>query len=201
MWYRKAQVQPGVAQNNQPVQTPAETAQPVQTAPPVLQQAPAPTTVDQQTAVTNLQNSINTILSQTGKTYLQIISELNNLKTSNESNQTIDQNTKNNINTILDASITSVTTSAAGNFNKPFVPANEQGQQINQELIDVSNPAARLINPTNSAKLPGQGGLLMRDAIQPKVIEPKPTAVPAGAQNPPQEQKPLPGTSSNKATK
>ena len=192
MWYRKAQVQPGAVQNNQSVQTPAETAQPV------LQQAPAPTTVDQQTAVTNLQNGINTILSQTGKTYLQIISELNNLKTSNESNQTIDQNTKNNINTILDASITSVTTSAAGNFNKPFVPANEQGQQINQELIDVSNPAARLINPTNSAKLPGQGGLLMRDAIQPKVI---PATVPAGAQNPPQEQKPLPGTNSNKATK
>jgi hypothetical protein len=197
MWYRKAQVQPGVVQNNQPIQTPPaqqeQGPQSAQQAQPALKQTlPVVDPEITQAAISTFQTGINNILNQTGKTYLQIITELNNLKSSNESNQALDQNTKNSINAILDSNITSVTNSAAGNFNKDFVPV-DQNQQTTPELVDLTNPAARLINPTNSVNLPGQGGLLKRDAIEPRVIEPQTTA--------PNKEETKPGTTLNKAAK
>jgi hypothetical protein len=74
MWYRKAQVAP--AENTQ---------------------EPAPQSAADQAIVISYQSGINNILNQTGKTFLDIITELNNYKNTIASNASIEQNTKNNI--------------------------------------------------------------------------------------------------------
>jgi hypothetical protein len=166
MWYRKAQVQAPAA--------PADPATPVQP-------------VDQ-TAISGYQTGINNILTQTGKTYLEIITELNNYKSSIASNQSINKETKANIDTILEATITSVTNAASGNLNQPYTPPQPTAPAgSTEEPLDQTNPAARLVIQPGTTALPGAGGLLSRDAIKPRTgpttpPPPPPPGSPAGAQ-------------------
>lgn len=169
MWYRKAQVQAPAA--------PAQPAAPVQP-------------VDQ-TAISGYQTGINNILAQTGKTYLEIITELNNYKSSIASNQSINKETKANIDTILEATITSVTNAAGGNLNQPYTPPQPTSPAGSaEEPLDQTNPAARLVSQPGTTGLPGAGGLLSRDAIKPRTgptMPPPPPSPgsPAGAQGAP----------------
>ena len=66
MWYRKAQVAP--AENTQD---------------------PAPQSAADQAIVISYQSGMNNILNQTGKTFLDIITELNNYKNTISSNASI----------------------------------------------------------------------------------------------------------------
>ena len=154
MWYRKAQVAP--AENTQaPAQAPA--------------QDPAPQSAADQAIVISYQSGMNNILNQTGKTFLDIITELNNYKNTIASNASIEQNTKNNIVAIIDASITAVNASSGGNFNQPYAPPQASNTAVTEQ-IDQSNPASRLISPTSNTGLPGTGGLLTKDMIIPKPL-------------------------------
>ena len=118
MWYRKAQV--ATAENTQ---------------------EPAPQSAAYQAIVISYQSGINNILNQTGKTFLDIITELNNYKNSIASIASIEQNTKNNIVAIIDASITAVNASSGGNFNQPYAPPQASNTAVTEQ-IDQSNPAS-----------------------------------------------------------
>ena len=165
MWYRKAQVQD---------QAQAAPVQPIDP-----------------TAISGYQAGINTILAQTGKSYLEIITELNNYKSSIASNQSVNKETKINIDTILDNTITSVSNAAGGNLNQPYTPPQPTAPAgCAEEPLDPTNPAARLVNQPGTTALPGMGGLLGKDAIKPRTgptmpPPPPPPGSPAGAQGAP----------------
>ncbi len=169
MWYRKAQVQSDA--NQEPVDP---------------------------TAISGYQAGIDRILAQTGKTYLEIINELNNYKSSIASYENINKNTKNSINAIIDTTVTAVTNSANGNFNQPYVPQVASPAAPTEEALDPTNPLARLVNQNGTTALPGSaGGLLRSDAIKPKlgpVMTPPPPPPPAGTQSAPgAQQQTVPG--------
>ncbi len=167
MWYRKAQVQAPAA--------PAQPAAPVEPIDP--------------TAISGYQTGINTILAQTDKTYSEIITQLNNYKSSIASNQSINKATKINIDTILDNTITSVQNAAGGNLNQPYTPPQPTAPAGSaEEPLDTTNPTARLVQP-GTTSVPGAGGLLRPDMIKPKtgptMPPPPPPGSPVGAQGAP----------------
>ncbi len=169
MWYRKAQVQAPAA--------PAQPAAPVEPIDP--------------TAISGYQTGINTILAQTDKTYLDIITQLNNYKSSIASNQSINKATKINIDTILDNTITSVQNAAGGNLNQLYTPPQPTAPAGSaEEPLDQTNPAARLVSQPGTTSVPGASGLLRGDAIKPRTgptmpPPPPPPGSPAGAQGAP----------------
>lgn len=150
-------------------------------------QVQAPVQPVDPTAISGYQTGINTILAQTGKTYLDIITELNNYRSSIASSQSVDKETKINIDTILNNTITSVQNAAGGNLNQIYTPPQPTtAAGTAEEPLDPTNPAARLVSPAGTAALPGTGGLLSRDAIKPRtgptmVPPPPPPGSPAGA--------------------
>lgn len=177
MWYRKAQVQTGAAPAQQPNPAPAQQAQaPTQPAP-----------VADQTAISGYQIQINNILAQTGKTYSEIITGLNNYKSSINSNLGIDEQTKVSASGLIDTALSALTTSAGQNLNQPYIPQTTSAPGTATENLDPTNPAARLVTPLSGSTLPqgSGGGYLGVDQIKqrtgPTMQSPAPGA-PAGQQ-------------------
>jgi hypothetical protein len=155
-------------------------------------------TVDQ-TAISGYQIGINNILAQSGKTFTDIITQLNNYKLSINSNLSIDEQTRNNASALIDTNITTLTTSSGGNLNAPYTPQQVIPTSVSAEPIDTTNPAARMINQLSGSTLPaGSGGLLGRDQIKQKQLAPPPPP-PSGAQG--AQQQAAPGKSLHDALK
>jgi hypothetical protein len=155
-------------------------------------------TVDQ-TAISGYQIGINNILAQSGKTFTDIITQLNNYKLSINSNLSIDEQTRNNASALIDTNITTLTTSSGGNLNAPYTPQQVIPTGVSAEPIDPSNPAARMINPLSGSTLPaGSGGLLGSDQIKLRQLAPPPPP-PSGAQG--AQQQATPGKSLHDALK
>jgi len=152
-------------------------------------------TVDQ-TAISGYQIGINNILAQSGKTFTDIITQLNNYKLSINSNLSIDEQTRNNASALIDTNVNTLTTSSGGNLNAPYTPQQVIPTGVSAEPIDTTNPAARMINQLSGSTLPaGSGGLLGRDQIKQKQLAPPPS----GAQG--AQQQAAPGKSLHDALK
>jgi hypothetical protein len=152
-----------------------------------------------QTAISGYQIGINNILAQSGKTFTDIITQLNNYKLSINLNLSIDEQTRNNASALIDTNITTLTTSSGGNLNAPYTPQQVIPTGVSAEPIDPSNPAARMINPLSGSTLPaGSGGLLGPDQIKQRQLAPPPPP-PSGAQG--AQQQAAPGKSLHDALK
>jgi len=155
-------------------------------------------TVDQ-TAISGYQIGINNILAQTGKTFTDIITQLNNYKLSINSNLSVNEQTRNNASALIDTNITTLTTSSSGNLSAPYTPQQVIPTGVSAEPIDTTNPAARMINPLSGSTLPaGSGGLLRADQIKQRQQAPPPPP-PPGAQG--AQQQAAPGKSLHDALK
>jgi hypothetical protein len=152
-----------------------------------------------QTAISGYQIGINNILAQSGKTFTDIITQLNNYKLSINSNLSVNEQTRNNASALIDTNITTLTTSSGGNLSAPYTPQQVIPTGVSAEPIDTTNPAARMINPLSGSTLPaGSGGLLGRDQIKQRQLAPPPPP-PSGAQG--AQQQATPGKSLHDALK
>ncbi len=127
-----------------------------------------------QVAVSGHQTIINNILAQNGKTFNEIINQLNVHKISVNSSLGLNDPTKTNIASLIDSYITNLTSSAAGNLNKTYIPPQNENKVVNvnpNEPLDPMNPAARLIDPLSKYTVPRGtgGGLLQADRIKQRV--------------------------------
>jgi len=131
-------------------------------------------TVDQ-TAISGYQTGINNILAQTGKTFTDIITQLNNYKLSINSNLSINEQTRNNASALIDTNVNTLTTSSVGNLSAPYTPQQVIPTGVSAEPIDATNPTARMINPLSGSTLSaGSGGLLGPDQIKQRQLAPPP---------------------------
>jgi hypothetical protein len=143
-----------------------------------------------QTAISGYQIGINNILAESGKTFTDIITQLNNYKLSINSNLSIDEQTRNNASALIDTNVNTLTTSSGGNLNAPYTPQQVIPTGVSAEPIDPNNPAARMINQLSGSTLPaGSGGLLGPDQIKQRQLAPPPPP-PSGAQGAQQQAAP-----------
>ena len=132
-----------------------------------------------QTAISGYQTGINSILAQPGKTYLDIITDLNNYKNSINVSNGINDPTKVSAATLIDNNITTLTTSSGGNLNAPYTQQQVIPAGTSAEPIDTNNPAARMIAPLSGSTSPaGSGGLLGADQIKQRQLNPPPPPPP-----------------------
>lgn len=139
-----------------------------------------------QTAINGYQTGINSILAHTGKTYLDIITDLNNYKNSINVSNGINDPTKVSATTLIDNNITTLTASSGGNLNAPYAPQQVISAGASAEPTDPdNNPTARMIKPLPGSTLSaGSGGLLGPDQIRQRNLAtpPPPTSGAQGAQ-------------------